>query len=190
MVIDSRHGFILMVRKKVMAKKTIKKKPAHKSGKNRKRVVGGNKPTLKKNSSSSSSRRKKLALKKKAAPRKKVAAKKKLAPKKKLAAKKKPIRRKKSSARIKQEITNRISIRGRRGVGAETGGQSGDTQGLSRMEDADSESVEELLEEGQSFEAEAVSGVENAKDPDESKVTTSEVPEDDVPPEYTERNKI
>jgi len=50
--------------------------------------------------------------------------------------------------------------------------------------------VEELLEEGQSFEAEAVRGVENAKDPDESEVTTSEVPEDDVPPEYTDRNKF
>ena len=74
-------------------------------------------------------------------------------------------------------------------MGSESGGQSGDTQGLSRMEDADSESVEELLEEGQSFEAEAVSGVENAKDADQGEVTTSEVPEDDVPPEYLDRDK-
>jgi N utilization substance protein A len=48
----------------------------------------------------------------------------------------------------------------------------------------DSESVEELLEEGQSFEAEAVSGVENAKDADQGEVRTHEVPEDDVPGEY------
>ena len=61
---------------------------------------------------------------------------------------------------------------------------------MSRTEDVDSESVEELAEEGQTFEAEAVSGVENAKDPDQGEVTTSEVPEDDVPPEYRDRNKL
>jgi hypothetical protein len=44
--------------------------------------------------------------------------------------------------------------------------------------------VEELLEEGNAFEADAVLGVENAKDPDVSEVTTREVPEDDVPAEY------
>jgi len=75
-------------------------------------------------------------------------------------------------------------------MGAAAGGQSGDVQGLSRAEVADSESVEELLEEGQSFEAEAVSGVENAKDPDQGEVTASEIPEDDVPPEYSDRDKL
>jgi hypothetical protein len=44
--------------------------------------------------------------------------------------------------------------------------------------------VEELVEEGNSFEAAAVEGVENAKDPDVSEVTTRQVPEDDVPEEY------
>jgi hypothetical protein len=44
--------------------------------------------------------------------------------------------------------------------------------------------VEELLEEGNTFEADAVAGVENAKDPDASEVTTRQVPEDDVPQEY------
>ena len=58
------------------------------------------------------------------------------------------------------------------------------------MEEADSESVEELAEEGQYFEAEAVSGVEDAKDPDQGEVETTEVPEDDVPPEYTNRDKL
>ena len=75
-------------------------------------------------------------------------------------------------------------------MGSASGGQSGDTQGLSEKEDVDSESVEELAEEGQDFEAEVVSGVENAKDPDQGEVTTTEVPEDDVPPEYTDRDKI
>ena len=46
------------------------------------------------------------------------------------------------------------------------------------------ESVEELVEEGNAFEAAAVDGVENAKDPDVSEVTTRQVSEDDVPEEY------
>jgi hypothetical protein len=128
--------------------------------------------------------------KKKPARKKKTSSRKKPAAKKKSAAKKKPIRRKKSSGRAEQQSTNPIAIRGRRGLGAASGGQSGDTQGLSRKEDVDSESVTELEEEGQYFEAEAVSGVENAKDPDQGEVTTSEVPEDDVPGEYRDRTKI
>lgn len=75
----------------------------------------------------------------------------------------------------------------RRGLGGGSGGQSGDTQGLSRSEDVDSESVEELLEEGQSYEAEIVSGVEDALDPDQDEVRTKEVPEDDVPGEYADK---
>jgi hypothetical protein len=43
---------------------------------------------------------------------------------------------------------------------AEAAGQSGDTQGISDAAEADSERVEELLEEGQPFEAGVVSGVE------------------------------
>jgi hypothetical protein len=63
-------------------------------------------------------------------------------------------------------------------------GQSGGDQGLPRDAEADSESVEELLEEGNSFEAGVVLGVENSKDPSVSEVTTHEFPEDDVPGEY------
>jgi hypothetical protein len=77
---------------------------------------------------------------------------------------------------------------GRRGLGARSAGQSGDTQGISAAVRTDSESVEELLEEGQSFEAEVVAGVEDAPEPDESEVRTKEVPEDDVPEEYRERD--
>lgn len=73
------------------------------------------------------------------------------------------------------------------GSGADSGGQSGDLQGLSEVESADSESVVELLEDGQAFEAEAVSGVENAPDADAGEVKTHEVPEDDVPGEYDDQ---
>lgn len=75
-------------------------------------------------------------------------------------------------------------------MGAEAGGQSGDTEGLSRAEGADSESVEELVEEGQAFEAGIVSGVENAPAAGSRKggVRTRQVPEDDVPQEYLDED--
>ncbi len=69
-------------------------------------------------------------------------------------------------------------------LGTNAAGQSGDIQQLSDVADADSESVVQLLEEGNAFEASAVQGVENSKDPDISEVTTHQVPEDDVPGEY------
>lgn len=77
----------------------------------------------------------------------------------------------------------------REGLGSGRAGQSGDTQGLSDIADADSESVEQLVEEGQSFEAGVISGVENAADADADEVETAEVPEDDVPSEYYERER-
>ncbi|HEY6323538.1 MAG TPA: hypothetical protein VJA16_18505 [Thermoanaerobaculia bacterium] len=71
-----------------------------------------------------------------------------------------------------------------RGIGLEAGGQAGDTMGLSRDEIAGPESVEELIEEGQAYEAAAISGVEDAPDADQGEVKTRQVPEDDVPDEY------
>lgn len=47
-------------------------------------------------------------------------------------------------------------------VGPDSGGQSGDPQGLSEIEDANEESVEELMETDQVYEASAVKGVEDA----------------------------
>lgn len=70
------------------------------------------------------------------------------------------------------------------GQGPGSAGQSGDTQGLPDEAEAGSESVLELVEEGQSFEAEVISGVENAPDADVAEVHTRQVPEDDVPAEY------
>jgi hypothetical protein len=139
---------------------------------------------------------KKKAVKKAPPPKKKVAAKKVVR-----AALKKPLA-KKSTARKVRGITEEIHSpmksslgggggdfgveprRPRRGMGSEAAGQSGDTEGISSESEADSESVEELLEEGQSFEAEVVSGVENAGNADDGGVRTHEVPEDDVPEEY------
>jgi len=74
------------------------------------------------------------------------------------------------------------------GPGSRSGEQSGDLQGLSRREAADSESVEELIEEGNAFEADAVMGVEDADSADEKEVRTHEVPEDDVPGEYLDED--
>jgi hypothetical protein len=57
-------------------------------------------------------------------------------------------------------------------VGSDSGGQSGASQGLSRIADADGESVEELADTGQPYEAEAVGGVEDAADHPERPVHT------------------
>jgi N utilization substance protein A len=60
--------------------------------------------------------------------------------------------------------------------GPDSAGQSGDIEGLPDEADADSESVEELVEEGQYYEAEVVDGVENAPLADEREVTIHERP--------------
>ncbi|HEY6267795.1 MAG TPA: hypothetical protein VIX11_05820 [Candidatus Acidoferrum sp.] len=75
------------------------------------------------------------------------------------------------------------------GLAARSGGQSGDLQGLSNLAGANSESVDELLEEGNAFEAEVVKGVQDAGDADEGEVHTHEVPEDDVPGEYRDKDE-
>ena len=96
-----------------------------------------------------------------------------------------PRKRRSRSTQLTEQPVAQI----RQGVGlASEAGQSGDTQALSDIEDADSESVRELAEEGQDFEAGIISGVENAPDPDVSEVKTHEVPEDDVPEEYRNQN--
>jgi hypothetical protein len=125
----------------------------------------------------------------KAAGRKpKVKAKGKDAAKKKAVEKQSAERNKnrKKSVRGKADAVELVTYQ-RRGLGPRSGGQSGDTQGISGAVETDSESVEELLEEGQSFEAEVLSGVEHAPDADVAEVQTKEVPEDDVPDEYRNR---
>jgi histone H1/5 len=152
---------------------------ARKKTSRKKKSIGKKKPTLKKAARKTSFARKKTV--KRAAARKPVA-KKKSAVKKKSAAKKKPVAKK--ATRRRAEVINPVTPSGLRGLGAASGGQSGDTQGLSRRSYDDSESVEELMEEGQYMEAEAVSGVENAPDADQGEVRTRQFAEDDVPEEY------
>jgi hypothetical protein len=65
----------------------------------------------------------------------------------------------------------------------------GDLQGISMEDRADSESVGELLEEGQALEAEAVEGVESARDADQGEVRTRQTREDDVPEEYLDGDR-
>ena len=72
-------------------------------------------------------------------------------------------------------------------VRSRSGAQSGDLQGLRDIEGADSESVDELIEEGNAFEADVVAGVEHADEDLEREVHTHEVPEDDVPEEYLDK---
>ena len=72
---------------------------------------------------------------------------------------------------------------------AAAGAGRGDFGGVSVVEGADSESADELLEEGQPFEAGIVSGVEDARDPDQGEVRTHEVSQDDVPEEYDDKDR-
>jgi hypothetical protein len=57
-------------------------------------------------------------------------------------------------------------------VGPDSAGQSGDTQSLSEIADASEESVEELADTDQAFEAEIVDGVEDAANHPERPVHT------------------
>jgi hypothetical protein len=122
--------------------------------------------------------------KKRVAVKKRRASKTSRAPKRKrkAGAKKKLVRRRGRAPRGERERTFPVAFDDRQS--SSSGGQAGDTQGLSRQEEYDSESVRELVEEGQYLEAEAVSGLEDARDPDQGEVTSREVPEDDVPEEY------
>ncbi len=101
----------------------------------------------------------------------------------KTSSKARPASRKKAPVRRAQRLE---SSWGREG--AVSARQSGDLQGLSRAEQANSESVDELVEEGNIFEAGAVAGVEEADDQDTREVHTHEFPEDDVPDEYLEKD--
>ena len=134
---------------------------------------------------------KKTALKKTAASKRKPVkkkagkklVKKKAAPKKKLALKKAAVKTKAIGRKTEgAKPANAFKKPSRSAV------QSGDLQGLSNAETVDSESVGELIEEGNAFEAEVVAGVEDAGRHDEREVRTHEVPEDDVPGEYLDKD--
>ena len=170
------------------AKKKTRKKPA--KSKPAKSRISRKKPSPRK-----SLARKKPAIKgKKSAPKKKVA--------KKPAQKKAPVKLKARGRRITGKKTVIAPKKPARAASstldaaefsvekpeARSGLLSGDLQGLSNVEGADSESVDELLEEGNAFEADAVSGVEEADNAEGKEVRTREVPEDDVPEEYLDQD--
>jgi hypothetical protein len=100
-------------------------------------------------------------------------------------AKPKKLARPKKGFAAKSEVVDTV-VYEPAGLGPRSGGQSGDLQGLSDRRRANSQSVDELLEEGNSFEAEVVKGVEDVVD--EEEVHTHEVPEDDVPGEYLDKD--
>lgn len=156
-------------------KKTTKKKTANK------KPVSKKKPSVKKKPVKKPAAKKRVAPKR---PAKKSASTKKATSAAKTSSAAKPTRTTSSASREPRERSlapGKLSIP--RGLGADAGGQSGDLQGLSRRRGPDSESVEELLEEGNAFEADVVAGVEDAG-ADEKPVRTHQVPEDDVPEEY------
>jgi hypothetical protein len=151
---------------------------------------------------------KKQPAKKKAAPKKTVAPQKaqakasKAAPKRAAAGKKAPAKAKKPApakiAATKKALAKKPEVkivnRSMRSRNQQldslepspqvSGLESGDLEGLSNVESADSESVDELLEEGNAFEAGIVSGVEDSRGREGQELRTREVPEDDVPEEY------
>ena len=137
--------------------------------------------------------RKKLANKKRGIPKKKLT--KKPAPKK-AAVKTKAVGKKTIGAKTESVLKKQVREKSQsvdtvayspEGPEVRSGRQSGDLQGLSSVEGADSESVGELLEEGSAFEADAVTGVEEAGNADEKGVRTHEVSEDDVRGEYLDK---
>ncbi len=69
-------------------------------------------------------------------------------------------------------------------VGSQSAGQSGGSQGLSSVEDASDESVEELADSDQALEAASLEGIEDAADHPERPAHTHEEygHPDDVPP--------
>src|SRR5215472_11865488 len=115
---------------------------------------------------------------------------KKVAPKRKAArkakARKRPVRE--PQALLGSQSVETLQMK-RRAWAAAAGTGGGDFGGISVVQGANSESPDELLEEGQTFEAGVVSGVENAPDPDQGEVRTREVSQDDVPEEYDDKDR-
>lgn len=125
----------------------------------------------------------KAIVKGKAAPKAKVVAKSAPVVKAKAAPKKKARRPPVATAQVGSQDVETVRVKAKARV-ARAGAGGGDFGGASLVEGADSESVDEMLEEGQSFEAGIVRGVEEADDEIEQEVRTHEVPQDDVPGEY------
>lgn len=161
--------------KKRGKKKTAKKKSAKKKTARR----GPSRRTAQAKKSRKKAARKKSRKKAKAVVRKKKVQ------KKKTQKKKRSVTRKKTRE-AGYVVETRVGLP--RESRAPVGLQTGDLQGLSDAEVADSESVDELLEEGNAFEAGIVAGVESSRDEEGKEVRTREVTTDDVPEEYQDED--
>ena len=124
----------------------------------------------------------------KVAPKAKLAAKKKVVPKSKAAPKRKA-RRAVETVQVGSQSVETVQLKPKNRA-ARAGAGGGDFGGVSIVETVDSESANELLEEGQAYEAGIVSGVEDADNSDEAEVVTHEVPQDDVPNEYNDKDRL
>jgi hypothetical protein len=125
---------------------------------------------------------------KKSSPKMKMSAKKgaKRGAARKPAARKRPTRQR--PAVMGSQSVETVQLRPRVRT-ARAGAGGGDFGGVSLIEGADSESPKELLEEGQTFEAGIVSGVQDAPNADQGEVRTHEVEQDDVPEEYDDKDR-
>jgi hypothetical protein len=100
-------------------------------------------------------------------------------PAKNRVSRKKKLVRATAAVQRKSQSVETVSLEPK-GLGTRAGVGAGDLQGISILENVDSESAKELLAEGQAFEAGIISGVEDAPDADKSELTTHEAPQDDV----------
>jgi hypothetical protein len=95
-----------------------------------------------------------------------------------------------SDRTLQSSLTSNVGLAPRSDEDASfTAGQSGDLQGISNLAEADPESVEELLEDGQALEAEIVEGVEDARDEKEVP-SRGRLDPDAEPHPFDDRNKI
>lgn len=131
-------------------------------------------------SKKSATRKRKTTRRRPVAARKRLTRKAKAALARKAARKNRAARRERLSRGLRS-VGNDIAVISV-GPGSGTAGQSGDIQGLTDVETADSESVRELVEDGQDYEAGIIDGIENAPDADQGEIKTREVPEDEIPP--------
>ena len=99
-----------------------------------------------------------------------------------------------SDRSLRSSLTTDVGLAASMDDASERAGQSGDVQGISNIAEADPESVEELLDDGQAFEAEVVSGVEDARDerevPSRGRLGDDDTDVDEPPHSFDERNKI
>jgi hypothetical protein len=183
-----------MAKKKTAPKKSKKHKPAAKKTAAKKSVA---KSVAVKAKAAVAKKKPAPKAKAKAPVKAKAAAKSNVSAKAKTAAKVKTVAKGRTAPR-RGSADSDTDIRGNQDVEtvrlkqksrvARAGTGAGDLQGISTVEDVDSESADELLEEGQSFEAGIVSGVERAGN-EEGEVVTHEVLEDDVPLEYDDEDR-